>query len=454
MLWNPDVFKRWHMTWAGPRVMTPELLVEAADSSLHTEIYVELPQMMLDIDESHRWYALQADLKEYIQKNYPMDEQSRFYTMGLAARDRLHQGDVQKASQIATEYLAMADKYAGGWNYGNALHDGNEILGLVALKSNGPAAIEQAKTCLAAAAKTPGSRELSTVGPDLELADQLLQLNQRQAVLDYLKECDFFWDAGRNRIADLITDINAGLTPRLVNVAPTTDQSAAALIGRWEGEDVGHNQTPTRAMNLMMQFDADGFVTASVGMSSRGTYTAENGMLSLAPIAGGKSQATTGPSTSYKLSGDELVLHDANAVFVSELVDTTDMTFRRVSPPRPGAPQIVGQWLATTHSKDMGDVKFEAEFKDDQTCRTTFSFWPVRFNYRVISYNALIFGPQSAEHHATFSVNGDQMTIVGFQYGEAETNAPISMHRVTAWPPALPSPPTSAATTIPAANGN
>jgi hypothetical protein len=101
-----------------------------------------------------------------------------------AAKLALEAGEVAKARGYAEEVLQAAG------NDGDRIHQGNLVLGRIALRAGD---VEQAKRHLLASAKTKGSPVLSSFGPNMSLAKELLEKGERQAVLDYFALCGIFW---------------------------------------------------------------------------------------------------------------------------------------------------------------------------------------------------------------------------------------------------------------------
>jgi hypothetical protein len=97
------------------------------------------------------------------------------------------------------------------WNYGNAIHDGHSILGLIALSDGN---IQLAKEHLISAGNTPGSPQLDTFGPKMILAEALLDKGEKAAVIEYLKECSRFWE-DQAKLREWINAINKGEIPVL-----------------------------------------------------------------------------------------------------------------------------------------------------------------------------------------------------------------------------------------------
>jgi len=138
----------------------------------------------------------------------------RFYEIDDELAKALSRNDKEAAIRLANEYLTLADSYKGNWNYGNAIHDANQALGIVALREND---LEKAGQYLAKAGKTPGSPQLNSFGPDLTLADGLLKKGQKDVVLAYLRSISRFWDPGENNqcLPGLMTRIERGEQPKL-----------------------------------------------------------------------------------------------------------------------------------------------------------------------------------------------------------------------------------------------
>lgn len=109
--------------------------------------------------------------------------------LARAAEDAFEAGDNAKAQKYAIQLLQLAqNRY---WDAGRALHKGNLILGRITLREGN---VEQAKDRLLEAAKTPDTPfGLTTFGPNMTLAKELLEKGETEIVLDYFDKCEKFW---------------------------------------------------------------------------------------------------------------------------------------------------------------------------------------------------------------------------------------------------------------------
>jgi len=146
-----------------------------------------------------------------------LEQFERAYKLSTeAARDGLL-GDLAKAALEANEY-AVARSYAErmithnplGWNYGNNIHHANIILGRLALRMDD---FEEAKKRLIKAGATPGSPQLDSFGPNMTLAEELLQKGERDVVLEYLELCSNFWEMGLDRLDEWSVLVQGGRIP-------------------------------------------------------------------------------------------------------------------------------------------------------------------------------------------------------------------------------------------------
>jgi tetratricopeptide (TPR) repeat protein len=164
---------------------------------------------MLDMQSANskkaRADAARKALKEYeAAKALSSDTGNQRIAIDLA-KTAFEAGELAKAKN----YAAQLAKQAGRDN-GDAMHHGNLILGRIALRSGD---LKTAKMRLLAAGKTPGSPPLSSFGPNMTLAKELLVKGQRSVVIEYLKLCSKFWTSGKDRLDEWTTLIKQGKIP-------------------------------------------------------------------------------------------------------------------------------------------------------------------------------------------------------------------------------------------------
>ena len=137
---------------------------------------------------------------------------NRFYILNSLIDAAYKAKDFRMVKELAKENLALAVVYRCNWNYGNAIYDTNRILGLVSLKDGD---VNAAVSYLLQAGKSPGSPQLDTFGPNLDLANELLKRGQVTAVTAYLHEIRSFWTMNSGKIASWLSQIKEGKKPEL-----------------------------------------------------------------------------------------------------------------------------------------------------------------------------------------------------------------------------------------------
>jgi hypothetical protein len=124
-------------------------------------------------------------------------EYERWIALGNVALWNVDAGALDTAKNYAEELLAQSEKFKGDWNYGNAIHKGHLALGRVELRNGN---IVKAREHLIAAGRTKGSPQLNSFGPNMLLAKELLEIQERDAVIEYLGLCGNFWELDRGAL--------------------------------------------------------------------------------------------------------------------------------------------------------------------------------------------------------------------------------------------------------------
>lgn len=178
---------------------------------------------------AHFKYAL-----EYLQESYDVavealkkapDERLQEVLPGLQidlALAALEAGETELAKKHAAETLRK-NTDGKNWNYGNIIHNANQILGRGALREG---KLADAKTYLLKAGATPGSPQLNSFGPQMQLARELLEKGEKETVLQYLDLVSKFWASDKEQ--------------------SELSKQHAALIAGWKRE-IAEGKIPTGA---------------------------------------------------------------------------------------------------------------------------------------------------------------------------------------------------------------
>jgi len=130
---------------------------------------------------------------------------SRAFALPQLAKAALNADAFDKAASYATELLQLRDNH----DRGQAVHDGNMVLGVVSLRQGN---VVQAKHYLLESAKTTGSPVLNSFGPNMRLAKELLEKGERDAVLEYFDACRAFWKLGAGQLDAWSAAVREGRT--------------------------------------------------------------------------------------------------------------------------------------------------------------------------------------------------------------------------------------------------
>ncbi|MCC5845588.1 MAG: hypothetical protein JJU05_15170 [Verrucomicrobia bacterium] len=104
----------------------------------------------------------------------------------------------------------LLPNYKNDWNYGNAVQDANQVLGLIALAEDD---VEEAKKRLLASADSEGSPQMNSFGPNMKLAKALLETGERDVVLEYFNRCGIFWKMGEKKLSEWTAAVKNGEIP-------------------------------------------------------------------------------------------------------------------------------------------------------------------------------------------------------------------------------------------------
>ena len=145
--------------------------------------------------------VLPADQRWNGAGTYSTPELDRFYALAREMTAAYRKGEAASADALARRYLQVAGQFPCNWNHGNAIHNANATLGLLALRDGRKA---DAVSYLEAAGAASGSPQLDSFGPSLLLARGLAQAGEHQAVARYLASIKRFWKAQDSSILGVL----------------------------------------------------------------------------------------------------------------------------------------------------------------------------------------------------------------------------------------------------------
>lgn len=154
--------------------------------------------------------AVEALAREEVKLRQAKNEAEVFYITTRLAPHAFTAGDMTKAAAYAGDLLKRAESMKANWNYGNAVHAANLVLGRIALAAGDT---PEAARRLLAAGRTPGSPQLNTFGPDMVFAKELLAKGEKKTVLEYFDLCAKLWTSENGKLAAWKTAIEKGETP-------------------------------------------------------------------------------------------------------------------------------------------------------------------------------------------------------------------------------------------------
>jgi hypothetical protein len=120
-------------------------------------------------------------------------------------------GDMSTAQTYAQRVLDDASRLR--FDYGNAIHKGNLVLGRIAVREG---RIADAVKFLRASVEMSGSPSLNSFGPNMTLAKDLLENGDpraTEAVLAYFELCRKFWTLGNAKLDYWTDEVRAGRVP-------------------------------------------------------------------------------------------------------------------------------------------------------------------------------------------------------------------------------------------------
>ena len=141
-------------------------------------------------------------------------EYLRWLLMSYTAMRKVKIGALSQAKRLGLEMLALSPKYKDDWNFGNAIHKVNTVLGLAALRENN---VKDAKRRLVLSGMTLGSPQLDSFGPNMMLAKELMKVGESTSVLEYFHMCRQFWKSDFGALDSWEQTVQKGGIPNFGN---------------------------------------------------------------------------------------------------------------------------------------------------------------------------------------------------------------------------------------------
>ncbi len=140
----------------------------------------------------HRIFRLWCTIFFVILRMLPW-KTGKYYGLRYLANTAVHNRRHIEALMMTNGLLKFAESYPRHIHSGNAIHQGNILLGELALIFGNT---DAAKDYLIRAGKRPASSKLNVDRPDMSLAKKLVEANEKHVVLEYFKLCRKFWTNG------------------------------------------------------------------------------------------------------------------------------------------------------------------------------------------------------------------------------------------------------------------
>ena len=176
--------------------------------------YYEFKGMLATSPVEKRNFArLRLGELEKMRRPPPGPKGYEVYRLKKLVKAAFAAGDMKKAGLYANKLLEAGMKPGYEKRRGTALHQGNLILGRIALKQGKK---ESAKAFLIKAGRMPGGATFGGFGPNMALAKELLEAGEQAVVIEYLQICKKFWpyDRKKGKLDRWIKTIRAGKIPK------------------------------------------------------------------------------------------------------------------------------------------------------------------------------------------------------------------------------------------------
>jgi hypothetical protein len=184
---------------------------EIADNKSHTGFW--LSQVLHDLgvrnDDREKLEHGITVLQQAISDSDP--DWSQLTLLCKLAKLSFDAGRSELAKQTSLEMLTKVEAVEPH-NRGQAVHVAHTVLGRLALKAGDA---DTAKQELLASCKVEGGPRLGSYGPQMQLAQELLERGEKECVLQYLDRCRSFWEMSDGKLEIWMAAIRGDSTPAL-----------------------------------------------------------------------------------------------------------------------------------------------------------------------------------------------------------------------------------------------
>jgi len=163
----------------------------------------EYRKMLMDSDPCNEYYGISGVSEED-------SDFSKLFALEGAALFSFDKGKYECTKLYAKKLITMSEQLREDMNCEDFIHEGNILLGRVALRQND---IESSKKNLLKAGHTSGSGKLATSGPNLILAKELIDKGENKVVIQYFELCKNFWKMSDGRLDRWIALMKDGGKP-------------------------------------------------------------------------------------------------------------------------------------------------------------------------------------------------------------------------------------------------
>lgn len=117
-------------------------------------------------------------------------ETAVLYALTDLPQSAINCGEIEKAKLYADRLLEIVDQHLANRNYSNSIYEAYSALGRIALREGN---VELAKEHLLKSVSVSGSPQLNSFGPDMVLAQELLNAGEKEIIYEFFFRVSIFW---------------------------------------------------------------------------------------------------------------------------------------------------------------------------------------------------------------------------------------------------------------------